>query len=167
MIRSADSYGNVLFDLNIPAGAISDSKKLLAENPELAGALSNPAVTCSEKHRIIERLFPDEVKNFLKVLCDNGRMGDIHLVGEVYEACRLESENILRAELTYANRLSPEQIEALKQKIMKKYGKAGVNLTVKRDASLIGGFVLRVGDEEYDRSVKGRLSRLYRQLAWR
>ena len=32
---------------------------------------------------------------------------------------------------------------------------------------LIGGFVLRVGDIEEDYSMKGRLNRLERRLAWR
>lgn len=167
MIRAAKGYGKALFDLNISKDIIRDCKKMLEENPVLVQTLSNPAVTLREKHRIIDRLFPEEMKNFAKVLCDNGRMGDIRAVEEVYEECRLNSENIVSAELIYANRLYPDQIEALKKVIVKKYNKAGVKLTVRRDPSLAGGFILRVGDEEWDRSVRGKLTRLYRELAWR
>ncbi|WP_130861556.1 ATP synthase F1 subunit delta [Bacilliculturomica massiliensis] len=167
MIRIAESYGKALFDLDISPRIIAECKALLEDNPALAEALSSPAVANREKHRIIDRLFPDEIKNFAKVLCDNGRMGDIRLVEKVYEDCRLEEKNILQAELIYAKKLDPTRVEALKQALKKKYKKAGVKLTVRRDPSLAGGFILRVGDEEYDRSAKGRLTGLYRKLAWR
>jgi len=39
-----------------------------------------------------------------------------------------------------------------------------VSLTEKVDASLIGGFVLRVGDRQIDDSVKGNLRRLRNSL---
>lgn len=167
MINTAESYGQALFDLDIRRDVIRESKRLMEGNPELVQALISPNVTHEEKHKVIDRLFPDEVKNFFKVLCDNGRMSEIHQIDKVYEEYRLKNGNIIQAELIYANKLNPGQIEALKQTITKKYKKAGVKLTVTRDPCLLGGFILRVGDEVYDRSVKGKLSRIHRQLAWR
>lgn len=167
MNRTAESYGRALFSLNISEDIISQCRQILESTPELAQALMNPAVTSQEKHRVIERIFPCEVQSFLKVLCDNGHMVDIRAVKEIYDECRLKQDNILEARLAYANSLNPELVEKLRQTIMKKYKKAGVKLIVKHDPSLISGFVLRIGDVEYDRSAKGKLTRLYRHLAWR
>ena len=49
----------------------------------------------------------------------------------------------------------------------KKYQKDKVALALEKKPELIGGFVLRVGDIEEDYSMKGRLNRLERRLAWR
>ena len=38
---------------------------------------------------------------------------------------------------------------------------------MKKDDSLIGGFILRVGNDEYDRRTKGRLDRLEQRLTRR
>ena len=167
MKKTADSYGRVLFELGIPREAVIQARELLAACPELEQALSNPAVTREEKRRIIDRIFPQETRSFLKVLCDNGHMNEIHQVDEAYERNYLESRDIIKARLFYAGEPDEEQLAALKQKIMKKYKKAGVNLVLQKDPQLLGGFVLRIGDEEYDRSVKGRLDNIYKKLAWR
>lgn len=167
MNKTAESYGRALFDLSIPVDVIDECKQLVEQVPELLTVLSSPAITSREKHRIIERVFPVEIHNFLKVLCDNGHMGEAYEVAQAYEECRMECSDIIGAELHYANGLNPELVEKLKQTIVKKYKKAGVKLIVRHDPSLISGFVLRVGDQEYDCSAKGKLTHIYRKLAWR
>ena len=48
--------------------------------------------------------------------------------------------------------------------ICRKYGAEEAKLSVLRDDSLIGGFLLRVGSDEYDWSIKGRMDRLAQEL---
>ena len=55
----------------------------------------------------------------------------------------------------------------MKAYLANKYGKQTVELSMVEDKSLIGGFVLRVGDKEEDYSMKGRLDRLEKRLTWR
>ena len=42
-----------------------------------------------------------------------------------------------------------------------------VSWVLEEDASLLGGFILSIGDKEYDYSVQGRLNRLEEKLTWR
>ena len=51
--------------------------------------------------------------------------------------------------------------------ICRKYHKTGVNLQLKEDPSLIGGFILTVGDDVYDRSVKASITKLQNSLVRR
>ena len=46
----------------------------------------------------------------------------------------------------------------------RKYGAKRAYIEMKKDDSLIGEFILRVGNDEYDRSTKGRLDRLEQRL---
>ena len=50
---------------------------------------------------------------------------------------------------------------------MKQYQADKVDLTLKEDADLIGGFVLKVGDHVYDNSLKGKMRKLHQKLTWR
>ena len=48
-----------------------------------------------------------------------------------------------------------------------KYQKADVKIQIVEDTSLLGGFILHVENDEYDWSLKGRLTRLEQKLTWR
>lgn len=167
MKRESDSYARALFDMGIEKKRIEESWNLYKETPELKKALSNPSVTKEEKHKVIDLLFPEPMRNFLKVLCDNGKIDLFKKIYESYEKMDMDSKNVLTAEMIYVTEPSTEQIADIKRKLVLKYNKDSVKLEMKQDASLVGGFILRVDDQEYDYSVNGRLARLYKKLAWR
>ena len=107
------------------------------------------------------------MQNFLKELCDNQ---DVDRIGEILEAYRglcLEKNGILRAELRCAVQPTGEQLEQMTARLCRKYQKSDVRWTIRHDPSLIGGFVIRVGDVESDWSLKGRLKQLQQKLMWR
>ena len=56
--------------------------------------------------------------------------------------------------------MTDEQIENLRKFIIEKFGYESVEFEIEHDSSLIGGFVLKVDDFEYDYSVSGMLKRL-------
>ena len=78
-----------------------------------------------------------------------------------------ENSGILCAEMSYVMEPDAKQVEQMKAYLANKYGKQTVELSLVEDKSLIGGFVLRVGDKEEDYSMKGRLDRLEKRLTWR
>jgi len=163
----SDSYGRALFDMGVEKKLIEESWNLYKENPELKKALSNPSVTKEEKHKVIDLLFPQPMHNFLKVLCDNGKIDLLEKIYKSYERIYLDSENVLTTEMIYVTEPSAEQVADIKRKLVLRYNKDSVKLEMKQDSSLVGGFILRVGDQEYDYSINGRLARLYKKLAWR
>ena len=63
--------------------------------------------------------------------------------------------------------LSKEEKEAIQKQLESIYPDEKVVLSEETDASLLGGYVVRVGYEEYDHSYEGKLRRLERKLTGR
>ena len=78
-----------------------------------------------------------------------------------------EKNGILQAKLEYVLEPTEYEVAQMKAYLAKKYQKDKVALALEKKPELIGGFVLRVGDIEEDYSMKGRLNRLEKRLAWR
>lgn len=68
------------------------------------------------------------------------------------------------AHVVSAGRLNDEQNQALAQKLERIYGRA-MSIHSEVDPSLLGGLVIRVGDEVIDGSTSGKLERLRANLA--
>ena len=164
MMQAAINYGQVLYELSIPETVIEEAALALKTVPELKCALNSPVVAKSSKHRVIDRVFPAEIRSFLKVLVDRR---DIGLADEVFEAWRsrvCEQNGILEASMYYVTQPEEEQLREIKQTLMKKYRKNDIRLRLIEDPGLIGGFIIRVGDVETDWSLKGRLRQLEQKI---
>lgn len=158
------NYGRVLFEENIPEKAVSSSLEILNLCPPLVNALSSPAVSQEEKHKVVEKVFPKEMHNFINYLCDNGQIGLFNDIYNVYDNLKLEDHGGIRAEYICVTPPGKDRTEKIKDIIKQKYGKEKVVLSIIKKPELIGGFILRVGDTEYDRSIKTSLVDLSRKL---
>ena len=159
MTQTASNYGTVLFELGV-------KKEIFSLTEELPKMLQSPIVSKDAKHRLIEDIFPEEIRNFLKVVSDHQEMDLMDDIFVAYKKTYDENHGILCAEMSYVMEPDAKQVEQMKAYLANKYGKQTVELSMVEDKSLIGGFVLRVGDKE-DYSMKGRLDRLEKRLTWR
>jgi|AntDeeMinimDraft_4_1070355.scaffolds.fasta_scaffold05870_4 F-type H+-transporting ATPase subunit delta len=171
--RAAKRYAKALFDLSQSEKAtekvVEDMmliKETMADSRDLKNTIENPIIDVQKKLSILKEVFSNTHKlsqrNF-EVLAENDR---ISLVGEVanqfIEKYR-EFNNIKEALVTTAFPLNDE----LKKKVMQKVEQltnASVTLKEHVDKELIGGFILRVDDLQFDASVSGRLNTLKHQL---
>ena len=162
----ADNYAKVLIDMNIAEEDIETMRALLM-NDEVFAALENPLISAQNKRSVIDKLFPEAVCSFLKVMSDNG---DIILVDDMFQAYEqlvLDRKNVVRATFTYVTKPDDAQVEKLKKLICRQYGKEDVELTLKEDPSLVGGFILSVGDSVVDKSLKTAILKMQRHFAVR
>ena len=83
-------YARELLELEIPSETVGETEAILDELPELLEALSDPTAKIEKKHRVIDRIFPEEIRDFLKLLCDNEACGDIK---EIFKAALLAEES--------------------------------------------------------------------------
>lgn len=164
---AAKRYARVLYELEIPKADIEKTKEIFEQVPEVYEVLINPVITAKNKYSVIEQIFPKSICNFLKVTCENQRMGMIQEIFESYDKYCEEQQKIMTATLVCVEEPSEEQAEKMKAFIMDKYHKSKVNLEVEKDPSLLGGFILRAGSDEYDWSIRGRMNRLEQKLTWR
>ena len=153
--------------MEINEDSINQMKQLMLDSNELTDALNNPAVKQQEKEGVIDALFDKEVTGFLKVLCENKVVGLFPQIMEAYEELVLEHKNIIKGKFSFAYKPSDEEIKQIKNMICDKYKKSDVLLEMEQDDSLIGGYVLKVGNIEYNKSIKGALSEMQKALIGR
>jgi F-type H+-transporting ATPase subunit delta len=164
MSERARNYARAIYELNIPEKCVHNSKDIILSCIELQEALLNPAVKNREKHAVIDKIFDKEIRNFFKTLCDHESLDILWQIFDAYDAIVLDSKNMIKATITFVTKPDEYQLGKIKEMVCRKYNKSGVELEMKEDMSLIGGFVLTVGDIVYDKSIKGTLSGLYKTL---
>lgn len=163
----AVGYGRVLYELHIPEAAVKKTREIFREIPQLTDIFTNPTIAQQKKLSVIDRVFPQEMKNFLKTACRYQRMDLIKEIFAAYDRYRNEQAKILDAVLICITPPSEEQEKGMEAFLCRKYGAEKARIKVYTDKELLGGFILRVGSDEYDWSVKGRLNRLKQTLTWR
>jgi F-type H+-transporting ATPase subunit delta len=167
-------YAHALFEAALERNRLGPVREELAqvvaaeaEVPELRELLRNPQLDPQARTAALEELFAggDELlRNFLLVLADKGRAGQLEEIAAEFERLIAEHEGIVHAELTTAVELSDEEARKLLDQIEQATGRK-VEASRSVDPDLIGGIVLQVGSHRLDASVRGRLERLRRQLA--
>lgn len=167
MTQTAINYAKVLYELNIPQDAIAKTHDLIEENPELIHVLMNPVVSFREKERVISRIFPAEVHNFMKILTRYHSADCLPDIFTYYENYSHEKQDILDATLYYVTPPTQEQVEGIKAKLAKEYHRSQVDLELIQRQELIGGFVVKVNDVEADYSILGRVNGLRQKLVKR
>lgn len=161
------NFAKALYELKIPVEEIDDVRSILNDNPMLNEALCDVVVKKDQKHKVIDRIFKGEMKNFLKLLCDRNLFDLAEGIFKAYDSYRKSQNNILDAELRYVVPPSDEQTDKIKKFLLEKYSAADISLTMRKDSSLIGGFILSAQGMEYDWSIKGRLKGLSAELIGR
>jgi F-type H+-transporting ATPase subunit delta len=102
-------------------------------------------------------------RNFVRLLAEKGRAGELREVAEEFEALVAAEEGILDVELTTAHGLSDEEFGRIVGRIEQASGRK-VQATRSVDPDLIGGLVLQAGSLRLDASIRGRLDRLRTEL---
>ncbi|MDD3173556.1 MAG: ATP synthase F1 subunit delta [Herbinix sp.] len=162
--QRAVNYAKILYSLKLKDESVRSAKELLLNNSDLMNILENPVIKKQEKDSVIEVLFEKEIGSYLKVICENQGMDIFTEVMDAYEEIVFEHNDMIKARLAYAIKPDDEELEQIKNMIRDKYKKTEVFLELEEEASLIGGFVLYVGDIEYDKSIKGALSEMQKTL---
>jgi F-type H+-transporting ATPase subunit delta len=138
----------------------------VAETADLRSLLENPEVDSRVKGDVLARIAQggdDEVVNFLRLIAEKGRAGELTEIVDELDTLVAEQARILDVEITTAMELSAESFQRLTQRIADASGRE-VQATRKVDPDLIGGIVLQAGSMRLDASVRGRLERLRHDL---
>ena len=138
-------------------------------SPELRAALASPVLEVEAKKAALEKLFSDQLTpsflNLLKLLADRQRIGILDAVLERTLELHREQRNIALATVTSATALTEEQQAELSKKVQAVAGTDKLEINLKVDADLIGGFVVKVGSKVIDASLAGQVRRLGLALA--
>jgi len=100
---------------------------------------------------------PREVRNVVATMANNGQLNSLPAVASAYEKATQRANHALEAHITSAEALSDAKQNEVIADLRGKYGD-GLTVHFTVDASLIGGLIVRVGDQVLDNSLRTRLS---------
>lgn len=135
---------------------------------ELREMYANPGVDEATKLKITSQLagrmkLSDGAKKVLDVLVRFHRINDITAILSALTHYVNEALGVAVAEVRSAKSLTPDELEQLAETLSKKTGKR-VQLDVRTDPKLLGGFVARIGSEIWDASVAGKIHKFRESL---
>ncbi len=171
--RVALRYAKAVLDLAVDNKATTavekDMRSIMAtitDSKELRSMLASPVINGETKKEALNAIFKggsEITKGLINTLTANKRISLLNEVAFKYIILneKLKGEGV--AYVTTAVALTPE----LEKKVIQQLAKITddkVTIENKIDESIIGGFILRVGDLQYDASVANKLSDIKREF---
>ncbi|AKD02668.1 ATP synthase F1 subunit delta [Pontibacter korlensis] len=173
-IRVASRYAKSLIELaeekNLVDQVNADMQlfiQVVSQNRDFKLLLQNPIVKSDKKLAIINGVFKGKVQEltlaFFNLIARKNREAVLETVATSFQEQYRTLQGIQTAEVVSAAPLTPALRDELGKKLVAQTGKR-IELIERVDPSLIGGFVLRVGDKQIDSSVRNSLRKLRNQF---
>ncbi|MDR1170947.1 MAG: ATP synthase F1 subunit delta [Bacteroidales bacterium] len=129
--------------------------------------MDNPVIKPPQKRKVMAELFEKRVHpmtlNFINIIIRNRRELLLADVARDFIDLYEKFKGIKRAHLVSAAGMDDRSQQQLQQQLNMLF-KADVQITAEINPDLIGGFVLRVGDQQYDASLSSGLERIRKSL---
>ena len=153
----ADAVGRDLLLIN----------QLIEKDRQFATVLELPSVNAEEKKELLKTVLKGKVHDLtlqlLDLLADKRRLEILGPLEHSYREMLNAKNNLVSASLVSSEKLSDEAVANIKARLTEHLGKR-LELDVQVDPSLIGGVVLRLGDQVIDGSLKGQLKAIEKAL---
>ena len=169
-IRYAKAILELAHSKNVANEVASDMKDIsatIANNKELSTFIVNPTVKVEVKESALLEVFANSnavTKGLFHLLFENKRFEILHEIANEYSNLNDEANGIQVAQVTTAIALDTD----LEAKVLAKIATfSDKKITIENiiDPSIIGGFILRIGDKQYNASVANKLQELKRELS--
>jgi F-type H+-transporting ATPase subunit delta len=174
MEEIAEVYARSLFEvakehdkLDVVREQLGQFADALSEDRELSVFFFSPYFSTQEKRDGLDRVLVDAdetVVNFLELLVEKHRMPVVFRIRRVYDTLWERENKVLPVEITSAIALDEQTVKGIGDRIGQETGQR-VELTARVAPEILGGVVLRVGNQILDASIRNRLERLRRQVA--
>jgi len=167
--RYAKSLLEIALEQNNVDAVLGDMKFLIQTHDETRDfgiMIDSPLINADKKISIFELIFDqfeETSMKFVKLITKNGREDVLPEIARSFEAQVKEHRGIVPIVITSAVKLD----EATKQKIVAKVQqtvKGELEIEEKIDPSLIGGFIVRMGDLQLDASIANQFNNLKQRL---
>lgn len=169
----ARRYAKALFDVTQSVGdpqawvSALEAVASALSDPDLADTLRSPQLSTEQKMAAVTEAFPDlpsELRNLVWLLIQRRRLDILPGVAAAFSSLVDDMLGRTEAQVVTARTLSTDELMAIGDHLKVRTGRT-VKLQTSTDPALIGGIVIRIGDELIDASVATRLERLRQRLA--
>lgn len=169
--KVASRYAKSLLDLSLEKGQLeqvyADMKTIqetCSENRDLALMLRSPIIKPDKKEDILNSVFSKAnpiTREFIKIIVRKKRENALPAIAESFVDQYRRHKKILTAVITTAFGLDDDLRKKVLE-VVKKSANSEVELVEKVDKSIIGGFIIRVGDKQDDTSIRTKILKLGR-----
>ncbi|WP_432712465.1 ATP synthase F1 subunit delta [Pedobacter sp.] len=174
--KAASRYAKSIIDLSVENNSLEAVKsdmalvsKVIDENSQLEAILNNPIVPIDKKTGILMNLFEDKVSaitlSFMKLMVSKGRSEIVFSAAKQVVTQYNSIKGIVTAEVSSATALTETSRAEIIALVKKEIGANQVLLKEKVNEDLIGGFILKVGDKQFDASISSGLNKLKKEFA--
>jgi F-type H+-transporting ATPase subunit delta len=139
----------------------------IKENQVFRQMLDNPVIKPPQKRKVMAELLEKRIHpmtlNFINIIIRNRRELLLADVARNFIDQYEKLKGIKRAHVVSAAGMDDQSTQLLQQQLNVLF-KANVQMTAEVNPDLIGGFILRVGDQQYDASLSSGLERMRKSL---
>lgn len=168
-------YAKSLVDLAAERGIVEEVsndmeffKQVSNQNREFMKVMASPIVRHDDKLKVLKKVFEKNVHpvtfSILNILTKKNREALIVSIADEFQKLYNQLKNIKVASVTTVEPLTEQQRDEFKDVVSKATGST-VELLENTDESLIGGYILKVGDSQVDTSIRKQLNDLKLSLA--
>lgn len=174
MSRAAIRYAKAILEIAVTsgkAGQVNDDMKSIVaavqSSAELKEFLVSPIIASELKMNALAEVFASvqgETKSLFRLLQENKRFEILGAIAEQFNALYDDLQGVEVAKVTTAIPITA----ALEAKVLEKIALiSDKKITIENivDPAIIGGFILRIGDKQYNASVANRLQELKREFS--
>ena len=172
--KVAGRYAKALIELAIERGvleAVKNDMELLVHtcnaNRELSAMLKNPVIHGYKKLAIMKQLFEKRMDKlsiaYIDIITKKSREAELEGIARQLVNLYKVNKGITIAVITSATALDAK-LRADVMAILKNESNTGVELVEKVNKNLIGGFILRVGDKQFDASIAKNLRAIAKEF---
>ena len=168
-------YGDALFSLALENDKLDTiweevrmTRQILSENPTFVKTICHPEITKQDQIKLLDDAFKgkvsDEVMGFFHVLADKKRLKELDAVLEYFDRSAKEYKKIGVVYVTVPMELTKAQQDKIRERILEVSSYETLEMHVETDASLLGGMVIRIGDEILDNSIRSKMEHMARKF---
>ncbi len=175
-IKLATRYAKSLMDLASEHSAVdaiytdaTSLKQLFAGSKDLTTLVKSPIISADKKQTIFKQIIGGKVhqitEQFVNLVTSKGRESVLPEMMTAYVDLYKTAKNIHTVKLTIATQLDEASLKILTDKIAAQFAGDQIDVQVKVDESLIGGFIVESNNKLFDASVARDLKDIQKQFA--
>ncbi len=175
MSRAAIRYAKAILqkanENNTEAVVFGDMQsvyKTIEDSRELQAVLQSPVIKANDKKDALLKIFngqSEATHSLINILIANKRASLLGSVAKSYVDIYNDQQGVKAATVITAVPLTPEMETKVLAKVKELTGSDKVTLKSEIDSDIIGGFILRMGDIQYNASIANQLGNLKREFS--
>lgn len=173
--RLASRYAKSLIDLAIEQNSLEETLKdmqlldaICSQSRDFIMMMRSPVIKADKKLLITEAVLQGRISAlstaFIRLLINKGREQSLDEIAKAFITQYRTNKKIRMVKLTSAAAIDPSVIELLRNKLQAGYPDSAIEMETAIDPSILGGFILDMGDRQLDASILRDLQDIKKQF---